>query len=50
MTQITIRGWRAWIIVGRNKPLFQAERSSCGRAYCFHIPFVSLALVNWEAL
>lgn len=43
-------GWRAWLLFGRNKPMFQAEHTACRRCYLFHVPFVSLALVNWEAL
>jgi hypothetical protein len=46
----TIRGWRVVTVFGRNKPLFQAERSKCSRVFLFHVPFVSVAFINWEAL
>ena len=50
VTDFKVRNWRLWLILGQNKPLFQAERSECGRCYILHILFVSLVCVDWEAL
>lgn len=48
--ELRVRGWRVWVLLGRNTPPFMAQRDSKALCYLFHVPFVSIAVVNWDAL